>query len=70
MPLSELLRIVIPPQHPIETGTGKTWKNIQNRLGLPLPDDYKAFVDCYGTGIFNNFLIPYNPHPIRAIPCS
>jgi hypothetical protein len=62
MSLSELFRTVPPPQNPIETGTGKTWEKIQQSLGLHLPEDYKAFINCYGSGIFNNFLIPYNPH--------
>ena len=62
MSLSQLIQIVPPPQYPIETGTPKTWEVVQERLGIPLPKDYKTFIDRYGSGIFNSFLIPYNPH--------
>ena len=61
MSLSRLSRIVDPPERPEETGSQKGWINVQERLGLVLPADYKAYIDCYGTGNLNNWIIPYNP---------
>jgi hypothetical protein len=61
MSLAQLVLIAPPPTVPVETGSPKQWAVIQNRLGTPLPTDYKKFIDRYGTGSFNNFIIPYNP---------
>lgn len=65
MSLSKLIQIVPPPLAPIETGSPKQWEAIQNRLGIHLPADYKEFIDTYGTGRFNDFILPYNPFAAR-----
>jgi hypothetical protein len=59
--MDQFRNIVIPPQNPKETGTPKTWEKIEARLGIELPPDYKAFIDCYGTGSFDDFIMVYNP---------
>jgi hypothetical protein len=56
-----ITQIVATPADPRETGTPKNWEEIEKRLGLQLPQDYKIFVDAYGTGSFGNFIIVYNP---------
>jgi len=61
MSFSQLVQFVPPPQAPIETGSPKLWEKAQERLGIAFPKDYKDFIDSYGTGTFNNFIIPYNP---------
>jgi hypothetical protein len=61
MSLARLVQIAPPPAAPVETGSPKQWNLIQKRLGIILPTDYKNFIDRYGTGTFNNFIIPYNP---------
>jgi hypothetical protein len=61
MSLSQLIRIAPPPATPIETGSTKKWRQVERRIGTPLPTDYKNFIDRYGTGCFNNLVIPYNP---------
>jgi hypothetical protein len=61
MSLAQLIQIVSPPAPPVETGSPKQWNLIQKRLGTPLPTDYKKYIDCYGTGTFNEFILPYNP---------
>ncbi len=61
MSISQLQQVVPPPQHPIETGSLKEWLQVQERLGTALPEDYKNFIDLYGTGAFHDFLLPYNP---------
>lgn len=61
MPISQLIQLIPPPKAPIETGTPKRWEKAQERLGIIFPGDYKAFIDRYGTGTFNHYIIPYNP---------
>ena len=61
MSLHQLCRIVPPPHPPVETGSPKRWQRAAQRLGTPFPEDYKSFIDTYGTGVFNDFLLPYNP---------
>ena len=59
--MQSLPDIILPPLKPREIGTTKAWEKIESRLGLPLPPDYKAFIDQYGTGSFDDFIIIYNP---------
>jgi hypothetical protein len=59
--VNRLQHFVPPPRQPKEAGSPKTWEKIEARLGLSLPSDYKAFIDHYGTGSFDDFIIVYNP---------
>jgi hypothetical protein len=61
MSLEKLIRIASPPTKPTETGSLKQWDHIQKRIGTVLPNDYKGYINRYGTGSFNNLIIPYNP---------
>jgi hypothetical protein len=59
MALSELIAVVPPPD-----GSGQAevdWEAVEQRLGLPLPQDYKDFIGRYGQGSFDDFLHPYQP---------
>ena len=59
--MDQLLNFIAPPPNPKETGTPKSWEKIETRLGLQLPPDFKTFIDQYGTGSFDDFIIVYNP---------
>lgn len=61
MSVDQITQIIAPPAEPHETGTLKNWEKIEKRLGLPLPPDFKALVNAYGTGSFDDFIIVYNP---------
>ncbi len=61
MSISQLTHILSPPDKPVEIGSPIGWKQVQERLGLILPAEYKAFIDCYGTGSFSNGILVYNP---------
>ena len=61
MLLRSLTQLVTPPISPIETGSPNLWDEVETRLGVPLPGDYKVYIDCYGTGGYNDFLFPYSP---------
>lgn len=37
------------------------WLPVEAHLGLSLPDDYKTFIDHYGTGAIDSFLYILNP---------
>ncbi|HBX68381.1 MAG TPA: hypothetical protein DEH25_03075 [Chloroflexi bacterium] len=61
MALAQFIQRVPPPPNPRETGTPKTWEKIEARLGVALPPDYKALINRYGSGSFDNFITVYNP---------
>jgi hypothetical protein len=61
MYLSRLTQLSPPPSNPVEIGSVKAWKQVEKRLGVTLPVDYKDFIDLYGTGKFSNSILPYNP---------
>jgi hypothetical protein len=61
MSLQKLLAIAPPPEAPREIGSPKAWEKIDQRLGVTLPQDYKDFVDRYGTGTFNDSITLFNP---------
>lgn len=59
--MDRLVSFIVPPEEPKETGSPKAWEKTEARLGLKLPSDYKTFIDRYGTGSFDDFLMVYNP---------
>lgn len=46
--LKAITKLLPPPASPY--GLDWSWDRIERAIGLPLPDDYKAFIDLYGTG--------------------
>jgi hypothetical protein len=46
--LKAIAKLLPPPASP--RGLDRTWDTIEREIGLQLPDDYKAFIDLYGTG--------------------
>ncbi|HET6251682.1 MAG TPA: ankyrin repeat domain-containing protein [Tepidisphaeraceae bacterium] len=61
MSLAKLKKLVRPPSEPVFTGAPKLWGQIEKKLGTKLPDDYKKFIDAYGSGDFAQFYAIYNP---------
>jgi hypothetical protein len=53
--LEQLLQIVPPPSTPVCAGSPEAWPDVEARLGTRLPQDYKAFINRYGSGGFYNF---------------
>ena len=64
MSLIKLRELVAPPPQPLEVGDLAEWPTVEQRLGLPLPSDYRDFILTYGTGKFANFYCVYNPFSI------
>jgi hypothetical protein len=61
MGLDRLRELVPPPEKPVETGTADGWAEVERALGTPLPADFKAFTNLYGSGAFDGFLYLFNP---------
>jgi len=61
MSISQLKKILPPPESPTEVPTRPAWKKIEKEVGVRLPNDYKEYVQAYGTGTICEFLIISNP---------
>src|SRR5438045_513390 len=59
--LEELCTIVSPPNHPFESGRDEDWSSVGDELGTKLPDDFKEFIDLFGTGELGTFFYVFNP---------
>jgi hypothetical protein len=58
-----LSQILLPPSMPIETSG--SWDNVENQLGTKLPQDYKDFIEVFGSGIIGRFVTVLNPFSSR-----
>ncbi len=61
MCVDTLVRLVPPPAMPIESGTPDGWQAVEQRIGTPLPQDYKRLVNLYGIGYFGGYVCPLTP---------
>src|SRR5215212_1154799 len=61
MSLEALMRIVPPPNKPVEAGSGRNWLQVEQALGTALPSDYKEYINLYDTGELGGFVAVYNP---------
>jgi len=59
--LESLKKLMAPPTSPLNLPKGGGWQVVERRLGIELPEDYKEFLACYGTGAVDNFLWMLNP---------
>jgi hypothetical protein len=58
----EILKTILPqPKNPSETTIDNNWPEIESKLGIQLPEDYKSYINYYGTGRISNFLWIFNP---------
>jgi hypothetical protein len=60
MDINKLMQILPPPIPPVEISAGM-WGAIEDQLGIGLPNDYKAFIDNYGSGTIRRFATVFNP---------
>jgi hypothetical protein len=61
MALSELVAIVPPPVIPSDVPKSPNWTDVESKLGLPLPSDFKEYVTNYGSGLLGKFIVVANP---------
>jgi hypothetical protein len=59
--LEALNKVLKPPGCPSERPRESDWQPIEQNLGFELPEDYKEFIGCYGTGAVDNFLWVFSP---------
>lgn len=46
--VKKLTELLLPPSTPVQPIAN--WKDVERRLGIGLPEDYKSFIDLYGPG--------------------
>jgi hypothetical protein len=65
MAIEELTAVIPPPADPVETGSAEGWAQLEQRLGLRFPQDYKDLISVYGSGWFPADFCIYNPFSCR-----
>jgi len=53
--LKKLKSILKIPDTAYCTGDGTKWSEIEKTLAIQFPEDYKAFINIYGTGRISDF---------------
>ncbi|WP_041741179.1 SMI1/KNR4 family protein [Collimonas fungivorans] len=61
MTIKELTAMLQPPEFPIEAPPPGGWLEVERRLKTALPQDYKDYVEIFGSGTVSNFLWILNP---------
>ncbi len=64
MAIEDLISVMPAPDVPIEAH-GAPWASVESAIGTALPDDYKSFIERYGSGRINCFLWIFNPFSQR-----
>jgi hypothetical protein len=59
--LETLIKLEPPPAKPIAPGRPDGWREVENRLHLRLPNDYKSLTSIYGVGHWLDFVEIMNP---------
>jgi hypothetical protein len=67
MTLDALLHVLPRPTHPVETMDERDWELYELVTGITLPEDYKAYLSVYGTGLVGGVITPYNPFCRRSL---
>jgi hypothetical protein len=57
--IDDLIRLVPPPAAPVSANGD--WQQVESRLGIRLPDDFKQLIEHYGLGQFVDFITPLTP---------
>lgn len=61
MSLANLETVLQRPNIPQDLAKSPDWNAIEAVLRTGLPKDYKAFIEAFGSGVINGFLIVLNP---------
>ena len=60
MSIERLGEILAPPMNPIDVPLARAWSSIEKKF-CKLPDDYKNFIETYGSGCIDGFIWIFNP---------
>jgi hypothetical protein len=61
MSIDQLIEVMPAPSSPFETPPAGGWSQVEGRLGVSFPQDYRDFIDRYGSGKVADFLWIFNP---------
>jgi hypothetical protein len=61
MTIQALIKFLPLPDDPFEKGIANEWLNVETAIGISLPNDYKEFINHYGSGSVCDFLYVFNP---------
>ncbi|MFJ8102028.1 SMI1/KNR4 family protein [Lysinibacillus sp. NPDC096212] len=61
MSFEKLKSILSPLNFAISLDDSSKWSEVENKLGIVLPSDYKEFIALYGSGNIGNFIMIYSP---------
>lgn len=59
--IEDLRSLLREPTRPRRETDARVWGEIEAKLGLRLPEDYKELVATFGVGGFDDFLSPFYP---------
>ncbi len=59
--VDDLIVLAPPPALLVDRVPWNQWRNIEQKLGVTLPDDYKLIMTTYGSGVFNDLFWLFNP---------
>lgn len=62
--LEKLIALVPPPQEIRGRPTEAKWQELEARLGVPFPADYKALINTYGIGWFGGWIALQTPETV------
>lgn len=58
----EKLKILFPENYSkLPLDNYSKWNEIEKKLGVNLPTDYKEFIDLFGAGIIDDFILVFSP---------
>jgi len=61
MSMIRLLHVLSAPSVRTEVPPCVDWSRVEDELGTRLPSDYKQFIECFGTGCFNDLIWIFTP---------
>jgi hypothetical protein len=66
MSVNALENVLARPEHPHEVPSIGDWASVERELKTKLPEDYKWFIEAFGSGTIDDFLIIFNPFSSNA----
>jgi len=61
MTVESLSKLITLPALPVDCGSVEGWQRIEESLSTALPNDYKKYINRFGSGSIGRFLWPFNP---------
>jgi hypothetical protein len=65
--IDALKSVLTPPIQPTYTGTPESWRQVERQLGYILPHDYKLYIDTFGEGSVDGYVIIFDPFSVNGV---